>query len=133
MRRRQSEPESGDDINLTPMLDVVFIMLIFFIVTATFVKEPGVEINRPETITASEVRRASILIAINSEGEFYIDNAEVQLNEVRSQLERLIAENPKGELVIQTDTQSESGVLSDLLAQIQTLNVDAVYVSSEEN
>jgi len=102
------------------MLDVVFIMLIFFIVTATFIKTPGVEISRTEAISADS-KQAGILVAINANNEIWIDKNKVGPNEVKLQLLRLYAENPKGGLVIQADNGSsiESvGVVADAALEI---------------
>ena len=99
MRRsmaRFSGREEKSEINLTPMLDVVFIMLIFFIVTATFIKEPGTDILRPEALTAEVKPTVSVLVGINVANEIWIDKKRVDVRSVRANLERLIAENPKG-------------------------------------
>ena len=98
MRRsmaRFSGREEKSEINLTPMLDVVFIMLIFFIVTATFIKEPGTDILRPEALTAEVKPTVSVLVGINAANEIWIDKKRVDVRSVRANLERLIAENLK--------------------------------------
>ena len=95
--------EESEEINLTPMLDVVFIMLIFFIVTATFIKEAGIQVERPETSTADTQDDAAILIAISANDEIWIDRKERDPRSVRGIIERLHAENPKGSIVIQAD------------------------------
>ena len=105
MARNSAKPEEeAQAIDLTPMLDVVFIMLIFFIVTATFIKEAGIEVNRPEATTADEKKRASILIAVSNNNEIWIDKNRVDPRGVRQAIERLLAENPKGTVVIQSDS-----------------------------
>ena len=96
-----------NEINLTPMLDVVFIMLIFFIVTASFIKEAGIDVDRPDAPTAESQDDAAILIAISANDEIWIDRRETEPNAVRGMIERLHAENPKGSIVIPpTDTVS---------------------------
>ena len=95
-----------DDVNLTPMLDVVFILLIFFVVTATFVKEAGIDVNRPDALTDGPLDRASILVAIGADDEIWIDGRSVDIRALRANIERLHAENPKGGVVIQADGQS---------------------------
>lgn len=95
-----------DDVNLTPMLDVVFILLIFFVVTATFIKEAGIDVNRPESTTERPVANASILIAISADDDIWIDGRSVDVRALRANIERLHAENPKGGVVIQADGQS---------------------------
>ncbi len=119
MRRRRSralaEEESG--IDLTPMLDVVFILLIFFLVTSTFVKETGIDVRRASAATAQPKERASILIAISAEGEVWIDRRRVDLRAVQGNVERLLAENPQSSVVIQADERSENGILVQVLDQ----------------
>lgn len=85
------------------MLDVVFIMLIFFIVTATFIKEAGIDVDKPEAATAVVQEKASILVAIDAEDRVWINRRQVDVRSVRSIIERLHAENPKGTVVIQAD------------------------------
>jgi biopolymer transport protein ExbD len=98
--------EEENEINLTPMLDVVFIMLIFFIVTATFIKEAGIQVERPDTVTADTQDDAAILIAISAADEIWVDRQERDPRALRGLIERLHAENPKGSIVIQADEGS---------------------------
>ncbi|MEE4109071.1 MAG: biopolymer transporter ExbD [Halieaceae bacterium] len=98
-------------VDITPMLDVVFIMLIFFIVTATFIKEAGIDVDKPEAATAVVQEKASILIAIDAEDRVWINRRQVDLRSVRSIIERLHAENPKGTVVIQADRASRNDTL----------------------
>ena len=105
----QDNDESTVDI--TPMLDVVFIMLIFFIVTATFIKEAGIDVDKPEAATAVVQEKASILIAIDANDQVWINRRQVDVRSVRSIVERLHAENPKGTVVIQADRESRNDML----------------------
>ncbi len=124
---------SGDDeINVTPLMDIVFIMLIFFIVTSTFVKEPGAEINRPEAVTAKERKFASILVAIDAENKIWIDKDQVELDAVRSAVEQLKQENPKGTAVVQVDRRAESRYLVEVVNQIRNAGVSDIAVSTED-
>lgn len=95
--------EDESTIDITPMLDVVFIMLIFFIVTASFVKEAGIEVNRPQAATATVQEHAAILVAIDAQNRIWVDRRAVDLRRLRPNIERLHAENPQGALVIQAD------------------------------
>jgi biopolymer transport protein ExbD len=122
------------DVNVTPLLDIVFIMLIFFIVTATFIKEPGVEVDRPEAQTAEAQRLVSILIAIDADNSIWINREEVPLEGVRATLERLRRENPRGSAVIQADGQAHSEYLVRVLEQIRAAGVeDVVAVSTKKS
>ena len=103
--------ENSSEIDLTPMLDVVFIMLIFFIVTASFIKEAGVEVNRPDASTASKKENVNILIAVTGTNEIWIDKRRVDKRAVRSVVERMHAENPNGAVVIQAITVTVTGVI----------------------
>ena len=103
--------EEENEINLTPMLDVVFIMLIFFIVTASFIKEAGIDVNRPDAPTAQKVEDANILLALRSNDAIWIDRRLIDPRAVRANIERLHAENPKGSVVIQADKKSTNEML----------------------
>lgn len=132
MRRifKKKEEESG--IDLTPMLDVVFIMLIFFIVTTSFVKESGIDVNRPSAKTAKKKQQASILVAINQSGEIWIQRRRVDIRAVRANIERLHAETPEGTVVIQADKRSETGLLVDVMDQVRLAGVESIAVSASE-
>ncbi len=111
--RNVDEEESAIDI--TPMLDVVFILLIFFIVTATFVKEAGIDVNRPDAVTAVKKEKANIIIAINHKNEIWIDRRKIDFRSVRPNIERLHAENPQGSVIIQADKESKTETLIQVM------------------
>jgi biopolymer transport protein ExbD len=115
--------EEDEGINLTPMLDVVFIMLIFFIVTASFVKEAGIDVLRPNAPTAVAKKSANILVAISSKNEIWIDNRQVKPEGVRAQIERLHAENPEGAVMIQADKDSKSEALLQVMGAARDARV----------
>jgi len=124
--------EESEEINLTPMLDVVFIMLIFFIVTATFIKEAGIQVDRPNTFTADSQEDAAILIAISASDEIWIDKQERDPRDVRSVIERLHAENPKGSIVIQADEESTNEMLVIVLEAAKGAGVTNVAIASDD-
>lgn len=128
---RFSRSDEDSDINLTPMLDVVFIMLIFFIVTATFIKQAGVEVIRPEAFTAEKKPTVSVLVAISENGDIWIDKSKVDVTAVRAHIERLHAENPKGGLVVQADRDSKSEKLMAVLAAARAAGLKEVAISTE--
>ncbi len=135
MARKSFQIESsggGDDINVTPLMDIVFIMLIFFIVTSTFVKEPGVEVNRPKAETAKIRKLASILVAIDAQNEIWINKKKVPLAEVRNNIEGLKRENPKGTAVVQVDAKANTRFLVEVVNQIRDAGVGDIAVSTEE-
>jgi biopolymer transport protein ExbD len=104
--------EDENEINLTPMLDVVFIMLIFFIVTASFIKEAGLDVNRPDApVQQTKPEDANILVAITANDEIWIDRRLIDPRAVRANIERLHAENPEGSVVIQANKKSTNKML----------------------
>ncbi|OGQ89335.1 MAG: biopolymer transporter ExbD [Deltaproteobacteria bacterium RIFOXYA12_FULL_58_15] len=133
MRRRlQRSAEEDSEINVTSMLDVVFILLIFFIVTASFVKEAGIDINRPSAITAVKKERTSILVAITEDGQIWIDKRVVDPRAVRANIERLHAENPQGGVVIQADKDSKNGLLVEVMDAVQLAGVTDLSIAAEQ-
>jgi biopolymer transport protein ExbD len=133
MRRHRLDTDGSDsDINLTPMLDVVFIMLIFFVVTTSFVKEAGVEVNRPSAETARQQEQANILIAIRPNGEIWIDNRSVDVRAVRANVERLRAEFPEGQVVIQGDRAAQIGLLVRVMDQVRLAGITDVAIAADD-
>ncbi|MCH9003926.1 MAG: biopolymer transporter ExbD [Proteobacteria bacterium] len=125
------EEDEGEEINLTPMLDVVFIMLIFFIVTATFIKEAGIQIERPDTVSADMQEDAAILIAISANDEIWIDRKERDPRAIREVIERLHAENPKGSIVIQADEDSTNEMLVIIMEAAKAAGVSNIAIASD--
>lgn len=131
MRKRRFGAEEEADINLTPMLDVVFIMLIFFIVTASFVKESGIDVSRPDAATAEVKERGNILVAITRDGQVWIDKRPVDIRAVRANIERLHAENPQGSVVIQADRDSKNGLLVQVMDAARAAGVYEISIAAE--
>ena len=126
--------EEDNEINLTPMLDVVFIMLIFFIVTASFVKEAGLDVNRPDApITESKPEDANILIAINANDEIWIDRRLIDPRAVRANIERLHAENPNGSVVIQPNKQSSNKMLVTIMDASRLAGVYSISIADDNS
>lgn len=133
MRRRRDNAPVEDDagINLTPMIDVVFIMLIFFIVTASFIKESGISVERPAAATAAVQEHAAVIVAINATGEIWIDRRRVDIRAVRANVERLHLENPQGAVVIQADKRSNNGVFVEVLDQVRLAGVEKIAIAAD--
>ena len=122
-RKMRAAAESAeDDVNLTPMLDVVFILLIFFIVTAQFIREPGVEIDRVEVNNKERQNPLGILIAIDANSEIYMNKQVVSMSEVGFRIRELREDNPKGRLVVQADAEAQAGVLIDLMEIVNEID-----------
>ena len=132
MLNRGNADEEESSIDITPMLDVVFIMLIFFIVTATFVKEAGIDVNRPDAATAVKQEKANILIAISANNEIWIDRRRVDIRSVRPNIERLQAENPQGSVVIQADKESKTETLIKVMDAARSAGVFNVAIAAQE-
>jgi biopolymer transport protein ExbD len=126
------DQEEAEEINMTPMLDVVFILLIFFIVTASFVKEAGIDVNRPEAATAVKKDRANILVAISDKGEIWINKRRIDVRAVQANIERLKAENPQGTVVIQADKKATTDVLIKVMDSARAAGVYDVSIAANE-
>ena len=127
-RRRKSEES---EVNMTPMLDVVFIMFIFFIVTASFVKEAGVDVTRPPALTAISKDKGNILIAITENGQIWIDRRQVDPRSLRASIERLHGKNPQGAIVIQADKNSQNHLLVSVMDAAKSAGVNQVAIAAE--
>ncbi len=131
MRDNQQQEEELE-INMTPMLDIVFIMLIFFIVTATFMKEAGVTVQKPEALTGDRQDQASIIVAVTDKDEVWVNKTVVDVKALRPLIEKLHAENPKGTVVIEADKDARAGLMIAVADAIQAAGVPKVAVSTEE-
>jgi biopolymer transport protein ExbD len=132
---RRTNKAAGEDeaqIDLTPMLDVTFIMLIFFIVTASFIKESGIEVNRPEASTSQPAENVNILVAISATNEIWMDQRRIDVRSVRANIERLHAENPKGAVVIQADNQSNTETVAAVLDAAREAGVYDVSLATDD-
>jgi biopolymer transport protein ExbD len=126
----QIAEEEESEINLTPMLDVVFIMLIFFIVTATFVREPGIDVERPDAVTAFQPDRGSIFIAISEGSEVWIDRRQVDVSAVRAAVERLHAEYPEGGVIIQADISARNRTLIQVMDAVKAAGIQEITIAA---
>ena len=130
MKRRRRTDRRQAEVNVTPMLDVVFIMLIFFIVTASFTRETGVRIDRPTASEAVALQNAAILIGIRPNDDIWMAGQRVELVEVRHMTERARAENPEGSVVIVADKGSQIGTVTRVLDQLRLAGVEGVAIAA---
>ncbi|MYL24491.1 biopolymer transporter ExbD [Halomonas alkaliantarctica] len=130
MRRRRSMESTAEstEVNLTPMLDVVFIMLIFFIVTTSFIKESGVEIERPESSAATPRPDAQVLVAVTPEGAVWVDGNPVDLHRVGQTVADMVTD--EGSVVIQADRDATTGVLIEVMDRLRSAGVEQVAVAA---
>jgi biopolymer transport protein ExbD len=131
-RTRKSQGQ-GETIDLTPMLDVVFIMLIFFIVTASFIKLPGVEVTKVDTTTEDSYKKVGILVAVSENNEYWIDKKRVETTALKINLTRLFNENPKGGMVSQADNESNIEAVAKVADIARDIGISPVAVSVEND
>ena len=132
MAKRHATQEEETEINITPMLDVVFIMLIFFIVTTSFIKETGIDPNRPEAETAIANKRGNILIAVSEFDQVWMNKNQVELAQIRAMVESAVAEIPESSVIIIADEKASTGVLIDLMDQVRLGGVANIMVAADE-
>ena len=125
--------EEAEEPNITPMLDVVFILLIFFIVTANFIKDPGLEINSPDSETSEVQENAAILIAVGPVGEIYMDGRRIDVRQVKANVIRLMAENPQGAVVMQADEKATAEKIIAVMDEVREAGVIDISIASEPN
>ncbi len=130
MRRHQASSEDEAGIDMTPMLDIVFIMLIFFIVTSSFIKESGITVNTPSASSAAEQPRGNILIAVSPNGEIWIDRQHVDVRAVRAAVERMLVDQPDSTVVVQADRDSRSGLVIQVMDQVRLAGVEDVALAA---
>ncbi|MDA0706186.1 MAG: biopolymer transporter ExbD [Proteobacteria bacterium] len=123
-----------NEIDLTPMLDVVFIMLIFFIVTASFIKEAGIDVNRPDApITETPPEEANILVVVDANDDIFIDRRHIDPRAVRANIERLHAENPASSVVIQPNKKSSNKMLITIMDASRQAGVYSISIADSPN
>jgi biopolymer transport protein ExbD len=133
MRKRHSRRQSGAiaEINMTPLIDMVFILLIFFIVTTSFVKETGVDVSRPSAKTAVKKELANIMISITPNDEVWMDKRQIDRRAVRANVERMHAENPEGSVIILADKEAKTGLLIEVMDQARLAGVANVSIAAQ--
>ncbi len=130
-RRHLQAPEEAE-LDMTPMLDIVFIMLIFFIVTTSFVKESGVTVSTPQAQTAAQQENANIFIAITADGEVWIDRRPVDPRAVRTVVARLHADNPEGSVIIQSDEEAATRTLVEVMDQVRLAGIESIAIAADQ-
>jgi biopolymer transport protein ExbD len=133
MKARHIQHESEDHgIDLAPMLDFVLNLLIFFIITTSFIKEAGVTVVRPDATTAEHRESGNILIAIRENGDIWMDRKPVDLREVRTMIERLHIERPEDTAVILADTNSQAAMLAQVMDEVRAGGIRDVSVAANQ-
>jgi biopolymer transport protein ExbD len=131
MRQRHLlRQKTGTDLNITSMIDVIFILLIFFVATTSFVKETGVEVERPSAATAERQEKLNILIAISENGEIWMGGRLLDIRTVRANVEQALAENPESTVIITADKSSRTGLLIQVMDQARLAGVSTVSIAA---
>jgi len=119
------------ELNIAPLIDMVFILLIFFLVTTSFVKETGVDINRPAASTAVSKAKANILIGVTKDSRVYLDKREIDIRAVRANVERALAENPEGSVIIVADRDSLTGIVISVMDECKLAGAQNVSLAAQ--
>ena len=131
MRHTHTKQESAaESVNLTPLIDMVFILLIFFLVTASFTKESGIDVDRPTAQTAVREEQGSMIIGVSKDGEIWIDSQKVDMRAVRAHVEHLHAQNPEGTVIILADQSARTGTTVEVLDQVRLAGVSNVSIAA---
>jgi len=118
------------EMNITPLIDMVFILLIFFMVTTSFVKETGIDVQRPAASTAVLKDKGNILIAVSSDGRIFLERKQIDLRSVRAHIERCLAENPEGGVIVIADKISHTGLVIQVMDQCRMAGATNVSVAA---
>ena len=132
MRIRRHAPQQEETgIDLAPMLDFVMNLLIFFIITAAFISESGIRVNRPTAQTATKEDKANVFVAINANGDVWIDRQHVDIRSVRANIQRLKSQHPKMTVIIQADKDARAGLMVEAMDQVRLAGVKDVAIAAQ--
>ncbi|RLA94236.1 MAG: biopolymer transporter ExbD [Deltaproteobacteria bacterium] len=120
------------DINMAPLIDMVFILLIFFLVTTSFVRESGVDVQRPKAKSAVTKEKINLIIGVTKDGIIYIENHPVDIRSIRARMERFLAETPEGSVIIVADKDSKTGTVIQVLDECRLAGVKNVSVAARK-
>lgn len=121
------------EINISPLIDLVFLLLIFFMVTTSFVKETGVDVNRPSAATATVSESGNILIAVTKDGEIYFDRKRTDIRSIRSHVTRALAENPGAQVIIVADKTSHTGKVIKVMDECRLSGAERISIAASKN
>ncbi len=130
LRGGQNGANSTQDINISPLIDLVFLLLIFFLVTTSFVKETGIEVQRPVASTAELKEQGNLLIGVDNSGRVFMDRRQIDVRMVRGHISRALAENPKSGVIIVADQQSQAGVIIKVMDQCRLAGAKSVSLAA---
>ncbi len=127
-RRRSAGPI---ELNMGPLMDLVFLLLIFFIVTTTFVKETGIEVHRPSAKTAAKQEKSTILIGVSKEGTVYMENRVIDVRSVRANVEKALSESPEAGVIVVADKKSNTGTVVNVIDQCRLAGAKGVSIAAK--
>lgn len=131
-RKKHSSVEEEAQIDMTPMLDIVFIMLIFFIVTTSFVKPSGLDVNKPKASQSTQKKSANIFIGVSASGVIQMENRQVDIERVGANVERMLAEAPEAAVLIQADKEAKHGIIVKIMDQVKQAGIDKISVEADK-
>ncbi len=129
---RRSHRQEEAQVDLTPMLDIVFIMLIFFIVTSTFVRESGIEVDKPQATNVVSPKDVGIFIAVTADNDVYIDKKMVDIERVQAALEAMLLDKAESSLVIQADERAFSGTVIQVMDAAKGAGIEKIAIAAEK-
>ena len=132
LRYSRANRSKGAEINMAPLLDMVFILLIFFVVTTSFVKESGVDVHRPVAKTAVTKEKANMIIGVTAGGLIFIEGKTIEIRSVRTKMERFLAETPEGSVVVVADKKSETGIVVRILDACRMAGIQNISVAAKK-
>ncbi|MFW5488705.1 MAG: ExbD/TolR family protein [Desulfovibrio sp.] len=135
MRRRlgyRSMENGSDEINMTPLIDMVFILLIFFLVTTSFVREAGIEVNRPSAQSAETKEKTNLLVAVAADGQVFIEGKHVDIRAVRARMQRFLADMPQGSVIVVADKDASTGATLAVLDNCRMAGVKNISVAAKK-
>ncbi|MCD6353457.1 MAG: biopolymer transporter ExbD [Proteobacteria bacterium] len=118
------------EINISPLIDLVFLLLIFFMVTTSFVKETGIDVQRPAASTAQLKEKGNILVGISKDGLIYLDRKQIDIRSVRAHIERCLAENPEGGIVVVADKATRTGLTVQVMDQCRLAGAKNISIAT---
>ncbi len=130
-RQSLRSAQHDDEINMAPLIDLIFLLLIFFMVTTSFVKETGIDVQRPSAVTARTREKSNIFIAVDAGGEIYMDKQRIDIRMVRAHVENALAEHPRAAAVIVADRSSDTGIVVDVMDQCRLAGTDNVSIAAK--
>jgi len=132
IRISRSRRTKGAEINMAPLIDMIFILLIFFLVTTSFVKQSAVEIQRPTARSAEKKEKINLMVEVSKDGIIFIEGKHMDIRSLRSRMKRFAAETPGGTVLIAADRQSQTGLVINILDQCRMAGIDNISVAAKK-